>query len=173
LLATGGFYEGAALWASGDWQLLQGAPLAVAGAASLGLGVQLLTAAVIQVRCSSPLPRPSCHPRAVQPFRPITSPKNKIYPPFSLGLAWLASWRPQGPGAVTLKVLSQVRNAGLVLAGVALYGERVNAGQGGGYVVSLAAFAAYSALESHGSKSPHNNGKGDLAMPVSKPIASG
>jgi len=49
LLATGSYYEGTALWASGDVRLLQGAPLVVAGAASLGLGVQLLTAAVIQV----------------------------------------------------------------------------------------------------------------------------
>jgi hypothetical protein len=49
LLATGSYYEGSALWACGDLRLLQGAPLVVAGAASLGLGVQLLTAAVIQV----------------------------------------------------------------------------------------------------------------------------
>jgi len=48
LLATGSYYEGSVLWASGDLRLLRGAPLVVAGAASLGLGVQLLTAAVIQ-----------------------------------------------------------------------------------------------------------------------------
>lgn len=69
----------------------------------------------------------------------------------------------QGPGAVTLKVLSQVRNAGLVLAGIVLYSEKVNTVQAGGYLVSLIAFGAYSALESSNSKSAHNNGKGDVS----------
>ena len=101
LVSTGLYYEGGALRESGDLRLLAGAPLAVAGAASLGLGVQLLTAAVIQ-----------------------------------------------GPGAVTLKVLSQVRNAGLVLVGVVLYGEHVSLPQLLGYVVSLAAFASYNYFES-------------------------
>lgn len=63
---------------------------------------------------------------------------------------------------MTLKVLSQVRNAGLVLAGIVLYNEEVNTVQAGGYVVSLLAFGAYSALESSNGKSAHNNGKGDV-----------
>lgn len=62
LVGTGLWHEGAALWASGDLgRVVSEKPLSLAGAASLGLGVQLLTSAVIQ-----------------------------------------------GPGAVTLKVLSQV-----------------------------------------------------------------
>ena len=99
LVATGLWYEGGVLLATGDLVLLGGAPWAVAGAASLGLGVQLLTAAVVQ-----------------------------------------------GPGAVTLKVLSQARNAGLVLVGVVFYGESVSPTQGAGYATSLAAFAAYNVL---------------------------
>ena len=54
-------------------------------------------------------------------------------------------------------------NAGLVLAGIVLYSEKVNTVQAGGYLVSLIAFGAYSALESSNSKSAHNNGKGDVS----------
>ena len=84
LVLTGMCYEGRQLLASGDLAKVAADPLSFFLAASLGLGVQLLTAAVIQ-----------------------------------------------GPGAVTLKVLSQARNAGLVLAGVILYDETVTTVQGG------------------------------------------
>ncbi len=43
-------------------------------------------------------------------------------------------------------MLSQVRNAGLVLVGVFVYGEEVSRAQSLGYALSLAAFAAYTAM---------------------------
>ena len=113
LVLTGWCYEGARLRESGDLAKVAENPLVFFLAASLGLGVQLLTAAVIQ-----------------------------------------------GPGAVTLKVLSQARNAGLVLFGVAFYNETVTGLQSFGYVISLLAFGAYNALKMTESKG-HSSEKGN------------
>eukprot|EP00615_Pteridomonas_danica_P002863 CAMPEP_0114337704 /NCGR_PEP_ID=MMETSP0101-20121206/6541_1 /TAXON_ID=38822 ORGANISM="Pteridomonas danica, Strain PT" /NCGR_SAMPLE_ID=MMETSP0101 /ASSEMBLY_ACC=CAM_ASM_000211 /LENGTH=262 /DNA_ID=CAMNT_0001470029 /DNA_START=120 /DNA_END=911 /DNA_ORIENTATION=+ len=90
LVSVGWWYEGQRLLESGDLAIVANNPLIFFGAASLGIGVQLLTAAVIQ-----------------------------------------------GPGAVTLKVLSQIRNAGLVMIGVVLFGESVSPLQIAGYICSM------------------------------------
>lgn len=99
LISVGWWYEGGQLVESGDLSLVYDNPLVFLAAASLGIAVQLLTAAVIQ-----------------------------------------------GPGAITLKVLSQVRNAALVLVGVVLFEESVSAVQAAGYVASMVAFGCYSYL---------------------------
>ena len=46
-------------------------------------------------------------------------------------------------GSVTLKALSQVRNAGVVMAGVIMYHETINSQQQMGYLGSLVAFGFY------------------------------
>jgi multidrug transporter EmrE-like cation transporter len=99
LISVGWWFEGDRLLETGDIHLVLSHPVIFMMAASLGIGVQLLTAAVIQ-----------------------------------------------GPGAVTLKVLSQIRNAALVLVGVVLFEEHVSGIQALGYLVSLIAFGFYSYL---------------------------
>uniref|UniRef100_A0A6U0Y8D2 Sugar phosphate transporter domain-containing protein n=1 Tax=Rhizochromulina marina TaxID=1034831 RepID=A0A6U0Y8D2_9STRA len=96
LIGLGLFVEGQRLQEQGALAVVARAPHLFLAAASLGLGVQLLTAAVIQATSS-----------------------------------------------VTLKVLSQVRNAGLVMTGVVLYHEPVTFQQGVGYTASLIAFGFY------------------------------
>ena len=86
-----------------------------------------------------------------------------------LGVQLLTSAVIQAVGSVTLKVLSQVRNAGLVVAGVVFYDETVTTTQMGGYLVSLAAFGAYNYFKLQGSpKAPSAHKPARSPHPLSR-----
>ena len=68
-------------------------------------------------------------------------------------------------GSVTLKALSQVRNAGVVLAGVVIYNEHISQQQQLGYAASLVAFGFYTHLKNQ-TPSVRDQGGKQYVLPV-------
>lgn len=64
-----------------------------------------------------------------------------------LGVNYLSYLVIQYTSSLTMKVLSTIRNIGIIFIGVALYGEVVTTNQALGYTVALAGFIAYNAAQ--------------------------
>ena len=125
LLLVGAIFEGPKCFAAGDFAKLARFPLLFFGAATLGLGVQLLTPAVIKATSST-----------------------------------------------TLKVISQARNAGVVVFGVVMYGELIGGVQLIGYVISLGAFSVYSYLKQQAAAAAHSAAQAAADAGLTKPGSS-
>ena len=125
LFVVGALVEGPKCVAAGDHAKLARFPLLFLGAATLGLGVQLLTPAVIKATSST-----------------------------------------------TLKVISQARNAGVVVFGVVVYGELIGRVQLLGYVISLVAFSFYSYLKQKAAAAAHSAAQAAASAGITKPGSS-
>ena len=125
LFVVGALVEGPKCVAAGDHAKLARFPLLFFGAATLGLGVQLLTPAVIKATSST-----------------------------------------------TLKVISQARNAGVVVFGVVVYGELIGRVQLLGYVISLVAFSFYSYLKQKAAAAAHSAAQAAASAGITKPGSS-
>ena len=64
-----------------------------------------------------------------------------------LGVNYLIYLVIQATSSLTMKVLSTIRNIGIIFIGVAAYGEIVTMNQGLGYTVALIGFAGYNAAQ--------------------------
>ena len=64
-----------------------------------------------------------------------------------LGVNYLIYLVIQATSSLTMKVLSTIRNIGIIFIGVAAYGEIVTFNQGLGYTIALIGFAGYNAAQ--------------------------
>ena len=64
-----------------------------------------------------------------------------------LGVNYLIYLVIQATSSLTMKVLSTIRNIGIIFIGVAAYGEIVTFNQGLGYTIALVGFAGYNAAQ--------------------------
>lgn len=64
-----------------------------------------------------------------------------------LGVNYLSYLVIQATSSLTMKVLSTIRNIGIIFIGVAAYGEIVTLNQGLGYTVALVGFIGYNAAQ--------------------------
>ena len=105
-------------------------------------------------------------------------PRGSHVPPFSgaatlgLGVQLLTPAVIKATSSTTLKVISQARNAGVVVFGVVVYGELIGRAQLLGYVISLVAFSFYSYLKQKAAAAAHSAAQAAASAGITKPGSS-